>query len=167
MKKLWEKYGSQFIRFGCVGAVNTLVDMLVYWLTLLLLGNGAPLGEHNYLLAQLLGFVAGTLNAYFMNGKFVFAGADGKRKKDLKRLVRTAVGAAFVGMDRLRGHTEAAGQAHQPVRHRAAQFHHQPILDVSGDRIDLQGGTYAARTKTETATGTEYRKGGRGKERRR
>ncbi len=95
MKKLWEKYGSQFIRFGCVGAVNTLVDMLVYWLTLLLLGNGAPLGEHNYLLAQLLGFVAGTLNAYFMNGKFVFAGADGKRKKDLKRLVRTFIGYGF------------------------------------------------------------------------
>ena len=95
MKKLWEKYGRQFIRFGLVGAVNTMVDMLVYWLTLLVLGDKVLLKEHNYLIAQLLGFIAGTLNAYFMNGKFVFADADGRRKKDLRRLVRSFVGYGF------------------------------------------------------------------------
>ena len=92
IKKLWQKYGLQFIRFGCVGAVNTLVDYAVYWLSNQLLGESVLLGEKNYLIAQLLGFIAGTLNAYFMNGKFVFGQKDRTRRKGKKELARSFIG---------------------------------------------------------------------------
>ena len=92
LKKLWRKYSRQFIRFGLVGVVNTLVDFVVYTLCLKLLGENVLLKEHNYLIAQLFGFVAGTLNAYFMNGRFVFAGEDNRRKKGKRQLLRTFIG---------------------------------------------------------------------------
>ncbi len=84
MKRLWRACGAQFIRFGLVGAVNTLVDYGVYSLVLHLMGKDA------YLLGQLLGFTAGTLNAYFMNGRFVFR-AEGKKGR-ARRLFRCFTG---------------------------------------------------------------------------
>ena len=95
VKRLWDKYGLQFIRFGCVGVVNTLVDLAVYWLANKLLGERILLREHNYLIAQFLGFVAGTLNAYFMNGAFVFKKADNTRNRGERQLIRTFVGYGF------------------------------------------------------------------------
>ncbi|MBQ3760847.1 MAG: GtrA family protein [Clostridia bacterium] len=95
MKKLWDRFGAQFLRFGLVGVVNTLVDMFVYWLALKILGTQALLGDKNYLIAQLLGFAAGTLNAYFMNGRFVFGAENPKRNRGKRQLLRTFVGYGF------------------------------------------------------------------------
>ena len=92
IKKLWNGYGIQFIRFGCVGAVNTAVDYAVFWLSNKLLGEGILLCEKNYLIAQLFGFTAGTLNAYFMNGSFVFKNAQQQRNKGRAQLVRSFIG---------------------------------------------------------------------------
>ncbi len=86
MKQLWRAYGAQFIRFGLVGFVNTLIDYGVYELCILLLG------ESSYLLGQVLGFTCGTLNAYFMNSRFVFNGRDDKKPKHALRLFRCFTG---------------------------------------------------------------------------
>ena len=92
VKRLIETYGGQFIRFGCVGACNTAIDYAVYFLSNTILGENILLGEKNYLIAQLLGFVAGTLNSYFMNGKFVFAAEDKRRNKGKRQLMRSFIG---------------------------------------------------------------------------
>ena len=78
MKRLWRAYGAQFIRFGLVGIVNTLIDYGVYALWIHFFGD---LFEESYLVGQVLGFTCGTLNAYFMNGRFVFSGDEDKKQK--------------------------------------------------------------------------------------
>lgn len=80
---------KRLIRFCIVGAVNTLVDFAVYALVLRLVP-----WKYNHLLGQALGFVAGTVNAYFMNGGWVFRDRDGGRKKGGKVLLRTFAGYA-------------------------------------------------------------------------
>ena len=76
----------RFIKFGCVGVVNTLVDYAVYALVI------GVFGKEHYLIANLLGFVAGTLNAYFMNGRFVFHREDGQANRGKRQLLRTFLG---------------------------------------------------------------------------
>ena len=64
LKELWDKIGVQFIKFGMVGVSNTVVSLATYYLFTFF-------GVH-YLIANALGFVTGTLNAYYWNSKFVF-----------------------------------------------------------------------------------------------
>lgn len=59
--KLWI---IQFIKFSCVGVLNTIVSLVVYYLFLFI-------GFH-YLISNAFGFIASVLNAYVCNKKFVF-----------------------------------------------------------------------------------------------
>lgn len=79
----------RLIRFCIVGAVNTIVDYAVYALIVAV----SP-WEWAYIPAQALGFVAGTLNAYFMNGGWVFKEKGEERRKGKSILLRTFAGYA-------------------------------------------------------------------------
>ena len=95
---IWKEYGMQFIRFGCVGAINTAVDYAVFWIVNRILGESILLGEKNYLIAQCMGFAAGTLNAYFMNGTFVFRAENKPRSRGKQPLLRSFIGYGFTFM---------------------------------------------------------------------
>lgn len=89
---LYKKHEGEIrkmLRFCVVGAVNTAVDFAVYALVIRLVP-----WKYNHLLGQALGFAAGTLNAYFMNGGWVFRDKGGERKKGKKVLLRTFAGYA-------------------------------------------------------------------------
>ena len=58
-KSLW-----QFIKFGIVGASNTAISLVLYYLLVYF-------GIH-YLIANTVGFMAGVVNAYYWNNKYVF-----------------------------------------------------------------------------------------------
>jgi len=60
---IW-KFVLQFIKFGLVGIINTLLFFCVYY-------SLSYFGVH-YILANLAGFILGTLNAYYWNIKYVF-----------------------------------------------------------------------------------------------
>lgn len=60
---------GQFVKFAIIGATNTLVSLAVYYLCLL---AGAY-----YILANTAGFIAGTLNSYYWNNRFVFTKKTG------------------------------------------------------------------------------------------
>lgn len=53
-----------FIRFGMVGAINTIIDLLIYSLLMSV--------SVNYLIAQFLSYFSGILNSYFMNRSWTF-----------------------------------------------------------------------------------------------
>ena len=92
--KLNEKQKDTLIRlfrFCCVGAVNTIVDYAVYALVLWILPEK---WSWAYIPAQALGFIVGTLNAYFMNGSWVFKEKGEKRRKGKTILLRTFIGYA-------------------------------------------------------------------------
>lgn len=55
---------EQFVKFGVVGIINVLVTYGVYYV-LVFLGL-------NYLIANTVGYMAGILNSYYWNNKYVF-----------------------------------------------------------------------------------------------
>lgn len=65
LKNVKELFDFQLIRFMMIGAVNTLVSYIAYLLVFYLTSG-------NYIIANIAGFIAGTVNAYFGNSKFVF-----------------------------------------------------------------------------------------------
>lgn len=67
---------GQLIRFGLVGALNTIVGYGTYWV-------GIQLGL-NFILASVIGQILGTLNSYFWNKRFTFK----SKKKSRKEFIR-------------------------------------------------------------------------------
>ena len=89
MKKLLNKLGIydaksfrafvwQFFKFGIVGVSNTLVFFAIYYPLL-------HFGVH-YIIAHIIGFTIGTLNAFVWNRKFVFKQAEGKKSVQLVKV---------------------------------------------------------------------------------
>ncbi|WP_379321823.1 GtrA family protein [Paenibacillus puldeungensis] len=58
------KWVIQFLKFGIVGVFNTLISYIIYFLLVFA-------GVH-YLLAHVIGFIAGVINAFYWNKKYVF-----------------------------------------------------------------------------------------------
>lgn len=94
------KYGKslvQFVKFGIVGASNTLISLAVTYLCLgiayLVTGKTSTLSLN---IGTLLGYVIGVLNSYFWNNKYVFKNKQESSEK--KALVKTFVcyGATFI-----------------------------------------------------------------------
>lgn len=69
MKELYENvkkiFNKQIVRFMLVGALNTLVSYIAY-IIFIFASSG------NYILANIAGFISGTVNAYLGNSKYVF-----------------------------------------------------------------------------------------------
>lgn len=65
---VWE----QFIKFALVGCSNAVVTLIVYNIMVLLFGAGI------YLYAQTIGYIAGIVNSFFWNSRFVFNSGEQK-----------------------------------------------------------------------------------------
>ncbi|HNW87386.1 MAG TPA: GtrA family protein [Candidatus Limiplasma sp.] len=66
------KYASlwQFVKFGLVGASNTLISLAVYWLCLYVF-------RWHYQISNAVSFLVSVVNAYYWNGRFVFKTSGG------------------------------------------------------------------------------------------
>ena len=88
-KKGLVKTAVQFVKFGIVGVSNTLISLVIYYI-------GLYFGIY-YVISNVLGFFAGTLNAYYWNNKYVFG--QGKEERNLlKTLLKTFMAYAFTGL---------------------------------------------------------------------
>lgn len=78
---------NQMIKYGAVGAVSTAIDMVI--LNIIKLFFGWPLW-----LALALGFLAGTVNGYYLNSRWTFHfDAEGEEgKKFLQFAIVSAIG---------------------------------------------------------------------------
>lgn len=65
----------QFIKFGFVGGINTVLSLAIYYLFL-------RINPEWYLLGNMVGFVVATLNAYLWNSRFVFSGKTSSQKSE-------------------------------------------------------------------------------------
>lgn len=81
------KIAVQFFKFGMVGVLNTAISLAVYYIFL-------AINEELYLVGNVAGFVVSTLNAYFMNHKYVF-GAKGAATIEKKVLLKTYLAYGF------------------------------------------------------------------------
>ncbi len=80
----------QFIKFGIVGASNTLIAYVIYSICVYL-------GIH-YLLANALGFFISVLNAYYWSDRFVFKKGEGEARSAIWTLVKTYVAYGNTGL---------------------------------------------------------------------
>lgn len=80
MKEKIQALVVQFIKFGFVGVSNTLISLAVYYICLWV-------GIH-YIIGNALGFVVGTINAYFWNNKFVFKKKKGEIRDTRKSVIK-------------------------------------------------------------------------------
>lgn len=85
-KNLWQ-LTIQFIKFGFVGVSNTLISLTVYYVCLFF-------GIH-YIAANTLGFIIGTINAYFWNNKFVFKQEEGEVRDTKKSVIKVFLSYGF------------------------------------------------------------------------
>jgi|ERR1700723_2895666 putative flippase GtrA len=70
----------QFIKFAVVGVLNSAIQYLVFWFLYSL--TGTP-----YLLASVIGYVAGMTNSYFLNRRWTFASRNQQLLTELGKFV--------------------------------------------------------------------------------
>lgn len=70
-EETWNKI-CQFVEFGLVGVLNTLISYVVYVILVFF--------SIHYLLGSLVGFLVSVINAYYWNDRYVFQ-ADKKEKR--------------------------------------------------------------------------------------
>lgn len=81
-RNLW-----QFIKFCFVGASNTLISQMVYFICVYV-------GCH-YVIASLMGFVISVLNAFYWSNKYVFKTQENEHRVWWKVLIKTYI--AYTG----------------------------------------------------------------------
>ena len=81
MKENIKKLIKQFISFGLVGVLNTVISLIIYYV---LIYFGC-----NYILANFFGFVGGVLNSYFWNSRYVFK--EKKENNNKKAFVKVTI----------------------------------------------------------------------------
>jgi putative flippase GtrA len=69
----------QFIKFGIVGLGNTLITFIVYFILVKL--------SVYYVIANIIGYIAGVINSFFWNSSWVFK----KSKRDLSLLIKFVI----------------------------------------------------------------------------
>lgn len=88
-KKTFIEYIKQFVSFGLIGGLNTLLALGIYWLVVYLGGH--------YLLGSAVGFVITVAISYVLNNLYTFKG-DEKPDWSLKKLLKVYVSYALTGL---------------------------------------------------------------------
>lgn len=74
----------QFVKFGVVGASNTLVYLAIYYLFLLV-------NEDLYVAGNVVGWLVSVLNAFFWSNRYVFMSENNTMRDLLKRLGKSYI----------------------------------------------------------------------------
>jgi glycosyltransferase involved in cell wall biosynthesis/putative flippase GtrA len=83
------EYIKQFISFGLIGGLNTILSLGIYWLVIYLGGH--------YLVGSVLGFVITVAISYVLNNLFTFKG-DAKPEWSLRTLIKVYASYALTGL---------------------------------------------------------------------
>ena len=81
---------GQFLKFGLVGLLNTILSYVVFSILVLL-------GLH-YLIANAISFVVGVSNAFYWSNKYVFKKGEGENRGILPSLIKTFFAYGFTGL---------------------------------------------------------------------
>jgi putative flippase GtrA len=83
------EYIKQFISFGLIGGLNTILSLGIYWLVVYLGGH--------YLLANAIAFAITVFISYVLNNIFTFKG-EGKAEWSLRTLLKVYVSYSITGL---------------------------------------------------------------------
>ena len=85
----------QFIRFGTVGLSNSIINYLVYFISLKLLRKSKVLVAYEFYIAQILAFLISVLWAFCWNKLYVFKEKKETGKTVLSELLRSYLSYGF------------------------------------------------------------------------
>ncbi len=86
----------QFVKFGIVGATNTILSYVLYVLTIFVL---KPVElEWDFVPANLISFFLSVLWSFYWNNKYVFTVEEGKKRNWAWALFKTYLSYAFTGI---------------------------------------------------------------------
>jgi putative flippase GtrA len=88
----------QFVKFGIVGASNTIISYILYFISLLCFKKLGILVGSDYLVAQVIAFVLSVLWSFYWNNKMVFTVEAGKTRSLWRALLKTYVSYSFTGL---------------------------------------------------------------------
>lgn len=88
----------QFVKFGLVGAMNTVVDYLTYLITLFIFTKLNWFGEKAYLISTVLGFIVSFFNMFYWNNKYVFKEKEGEKRSVLRSLIKLFLSYSVTGI---------------------------------------------------------------------
>ena len=77
----------QFIKFGMVGALNTIISLVTYYILIHF--------NVNYIIANTIGFILGTLNAYYWNNRYVFKKEEDEKRSTVKSGIKVFISYGF------------------------------------------------------------------------
>jgi putative flippase GtrA len=82
---IWKRFSvsgsmAQFIRFALVGVLNSAIQYLVFLFLYSLIGT-------QYLMASIIGYVAGMINSYILNRRWTFGSRNQELLTELGRFV--------------------------------------------------------------------------------
>jgi len=76
---------SQFVSFGFVGALNTLIYLLFYYIFVFI-------NPKLYIVGGAVGFIASVINAYYLNSRFVFnERSEVPKDRETSKIIKTFV----------------------------------------------------------------------------
>lgn len=81
----------QFIKFGIVGAINTISSYLIYNFCYYVLKTGPHI-------ANIFGFIITVFVAYLLQSRFVFKSGEGEKRVWWKVLIKTYISYSFTGL---------------------------------------------------------------------
>lgn len=69
----------EFLKFGIVGLMNTIISIVIYWVLLRL--------NINFLVANIISYSLGVINSYYFNSRWVFSSTNERRSTLLKFII--------------------------------------------------------------------------------
>ena len=88
----------QFVKFGIIGVSNTIVNYLIYIVSLVVLKNESLFLKYDYLIAQIVAFLLSVLWSFYWNNKLVFVAEEGQKRIWWQALIKSYVSYSFTGL---------------------------------------------------------------------
>lgn len=87
---MMRKIFMQFIKFGMVGGLNTILSLVIQW-------GFLAVGFH-YQIGNIVAFIVTVFISYILNGQFVFQDVEGKGNFSWKALTKVYVSYSITGL---------------------------------------------------------------------
>ena len=88
----------QFIKFGLVGVMNTLISYVTEMLGYYVILASMTSEQTKVVLVTAIAFVISTMNAYYWNNRYVFRGESSTFSQHLRAYLKTAACYALTGL---------------------------------------------------------------------
>ena len=88
----------QFVKFGIVGASNTVVDYVSYLIALGIFNHFNLFGDKAYIPANVVGLCVSISNAFYWNNKYVFRKKEGQSRSGIRAFFKTFSSYAITGL---------------------------------------------------------------------